>query len=450
MLTDLRFALRQLLKSPGFTLLAVITLTLGIGLNTAIFSLINDLFLRGLPFKEPGRLVHIYSGEKTAEGAGLAALRAALLNFIAKARRFSTASPPTMVTAVTLTGLGDPVQIGAFRVTANYFDVLGVQPIRGRTFLPNEEEGADVAIVSEKFWHRRLGGDPNVLGRSITLDGVAHTIVGVIPNMPVPWVGPNGNEVWTTKPFVIPGFSHERMMRGTAFLRTIGRLKPGLTIEQAAPRLPALEQSYRTQNPGKIDADLKTTIVDAAGRCDRRSCARRSPRFSRRSSFVLLIACSNVANLLLVRFSGRRREIALRMALGASRASVLRLFVLESLLVSVLAGVVGALLAWQLIPLVPKITANFLPLDATAVQRLAACARVYLRAFAPHRAGDGNLSGLASFARRSGRWLEGRWPRQRAAACGNNVSAGFWSARRSRSRSLCSPARLCSSPVSLG
>ena len=144
--------------------------------------------------------------------------------------------------ALTLTGLGDPVQIFGFRVTANYFDVLGVRPIRGRTFLPSEEEGADVALVSEHFWRSRLGGDPNVLGRSITLDGVAHTIVGVVPNMPVPWVGPNGNEVWTTKPFVIAGFSHERMMRGTGFLRAVGRLKPGLTIEQARAALPSLEQ----------------------------------------------------------------------------------------------------------------------------------------------------------------------------------------------------------------
>ena len=232
--------------------------------------------------------------------------------------------------------------------------------------MPNEEEGADVALVSENFWRRRLGGDPNVLGRSITLDGVAHTIVGVLPNMPVPWVGPNGNEVWTTKPFVIPGFSQERMMRGTAFLRTVGRLKPGLTIEQARAALPALEQSYRTQNPGKIDADLKTIVVplpeDATGKL--------RPAFATlfgAVSFVLLIACSNVANLLLVRFSGRRREIALRLALGASRASVLRLFILESLLVSALAGLSGALLAWQLIPLVPKITANFLPLESSGV-----------------------------------------------------------------------------------
>ncbi|HEY3602456.1 MAG TPA: ABC transporter permease, partial [Chthoniobacterales bacterium] len=365
MITDLRFALRQLVKSPGFTILAVLTLTLGIGLNTAIFSLINDLFLRSLPFKDVGRLVQFHSGEKTATQLEWP-LSAPRFQLYREGQKLFDGFAADNGVGATLTGLGEPVQIGAFRVTANYFDVLGVQPIRGRTFLPNEEEGADVAVVSEHFWKSRLGGDPQALGRSITLDGIAYTIVGVIPNMPVPWVGPNGNEVWVTKPFVIPGFSHERMMRGTAFLRTVGRLKPGLTIEQARAALPALEQSYRAANPGKIDADLKTDVVplpeEATGKL--------RPAFAilfAAVAFVLLIACSNVANLLLVRFSGRRREIALRMALGASRTSVLRLFVLESLLVSAIAGSLGALLAWELIPLVPKITTNFLPLDASGV-----------------------------------------------------------------------------------
>jgi predicted permease len=180
--------------------------------------------------------------------------------------------------------------------------------------------------------------------------------------MPAQWVGPNGNEVWTTKPFIIPGFSHERMMRGTGFLRVIGRLKPGQTFEQVRAALPSLDQSYRTQYPEKIDAQfptiIKTLSEDVTG--DLR------PAFATllaAVAFVLLIACSNVANLLLVRFSGRRREIALRMAIGASRASVMRLFVFESVLVSAIAGVVGAILAWQLVPLVPKMAANFLPLE---------------------------------------------------------------------------------------
>jgi putative ABC transport system permease protein len=361
MMTDLRFALRQLLKSPAFTFLAVITLTLGIGLNTAIFSLINDLFLRGLPFHESTRLVHLFAKPKDRD-VGEFPLSAPRFMHYRDGQSIFAGFAAEGGAGATLTGLGDPVQLPVFKATANWFDVLGVRPIRGRNFLPQEEEGADVAMVSENFWRKRMGGDPNVLDRSITLDGVAHTIVGVLPNMPATWVGPNGNEVWTTKPFVIPGFSHERMMRGTGFLRVIGRMKPGQTLEQVRVALPSLDQSYRTQYPEKIDAQfptiIKTLSEDVTG--DLR------PAFATllaAVAFVLLIACSNVANLLLVRFSGRRREIALRMALGASRASVLRLFVFESLLVSMIAGIAGAALAWQLVPLVPRMASNFLPLE---------------------------------------------------------------------------------------
>jgi putative ABC transport system permease protein len=362
MTTDLRFALRQLLKSPGFTFLAILTLALGIGLNTAIFSLINDLFLRGLSFKEPGRLVRFYSGtnDREFEDYGISAPR--FMQYRDGQTIFDGFAAEN-ATGLTVTGLGEPVRIPAFRVTSNYFDVLGVHPILGRNFLRQEEEGADVALVTENFWKKRLGSDPNVLGRSITLDGTVHAIVGVLPNMPAAWSGPQA-EIWTTKPFVLPGFSYERMMRGTAFLRAIGRLKPGVTVEQARAALPSLAHGYQKQFPEKIDAELTTRIVplpeDVSGKL--------RPAFGTLLAavgFVLLIACSNVANLLLVRFSGRRREIALRMALGASRTSVLRLFVLESMLVSVLAGVAGGLLAWRLIPLVPKIAQNILPLEPT-------------------------------------------------------------------------------------
>ncbi|MEP6809603.1 MAG: ABC transporter permease [Chthoniobacterales bacterium] len=364
MMTDLRFALRQLRKTPGFTLLAVLTLTLGIGLSTTIFSLVNDLFLRGLPFHEPARLVHLFTQPKGGDTFDFPLSAPRFMHYRDGQTIFDgfAAESPT---AFTLTGIGNPVQLRGFRTTANYFDVLGVRPILGRTFLPQEEEGADVALVSEKFWHQRLGGDPNVLGRNLTLDGVSHTIVGVLPNLPTQWVGQNGNEIWTTKPFIIPGFSYERMMRGTAFLRVIGRMKRGQTVTQVEAALVPLAQSYRSANPGKIDADvsnlLKTLPQDVSG--DLR------PAFGTLLAavgFVLLIACSNVANLLLVRFSGRRREIALRIALGASRGSVLRLFIFESVLVSALAGIAGAVLAWQLVPLVPKLAADFLPLDPGA------------------------------------------------------------------------------------
>jgi putative ABC transport system permease protein len=366
MMTDLRFALRQLRKSPGFTLLAVITLTLGIGLNTAIFSLINDLFLKGLPFREPARVLHVFSH-----------FREQTVDFPLSAPRFMHFRDGQTIfdgfaaengNAATVTGIGDPFQVPVFKTTANYFDVLGLRAIRGRTFLPQEEEGADVAVITDRFWKARLGGDPNVIGRALTLDGVSHTIVGVIAKLPVSWTGPNA-DLWTTKPFIIPGFSHERMMRGTAFLRAVGRLKPGVTFEQARAALQLLENSYRTQYPEKIDARSGTVVKTVPEDVTENL----RPGFATllaAVTFVLLIACSNVANLLLVRFSGRRREISLRMALGASRASVLRLFVFESVLLSFFAGILGALLAWELVPLVPRLAANFLPIEegaATAI-----------------------------------------------------------------------------------
>jgi predicted permease len=368
-MNEFRFALRQLRKSPGFTVIAVVTLALGIGLNTSIFSLIDDLFLRSLPFKEPQRLLHLYSNARERNLLEQAVSVPRFQHFRESQTIFDgfAAENPS---AFTLTGLGDAVQILGGQVTSNYFDVLGVRPILGRTFLPNEEETADVAMVTENFWRKRMGADPDVIGRSITLGGVPHTIVGVLPSMPFSWVGPAA-EVWTTKPFQIAGLSYERIMRGSGFLRVVGHLKPGVTIEQARAAMPLLEQSYRARFPDKVDSasvmTVKTLPEDVTGNL--------RPAFATllaAVAFVLLIACSNVANLLLVRFSGRRREIALRMAIGASRGSVIRLFLLESLLVSVLAGLAGAFLAWHVVPLVPRMAANFLPFDPDVRVRLSA------------------------------------------------------------------------------
>src|SRR3977135_3752550 len=189
MMTDIRFAFRKLFKSPGFTLLALITLALGVGLNTAIFRLLNDLFLRGLPFQQPARLLHVFSRFKEQT-----------VDFPLSAPRFMHFRDGQIIfdgfagengIAATVTELGDPFQVPIFKTTANYFDVLGLRAIRGRTFLPEEEEGADVAVITERFWKARLGSDPNVVGRALTLDGVAHTIVGVITTPPSSWTGPN-------------------------------------------------------------------------------------------------------------------------------------------------------------------------------------------------------------------------------------------------------------------
>src|SRR5213082_1484188 len=359
-MNDVRFAFRKLHQSPAFTFIAILTLALGIGLNTAIFSLINDLFLRSLPFKEPERVVHMYSNARERNLLELAVSIPRFQHYRDGQKIFDGFAGENNV-PFTLTGLGDPVQLFGGKVTSNYFDVLGVQAIRGRNFLPEEEEGGNVAMVTENFWQKRMGGDPNVIGRSILLDGVPHTIVGVLPNLPFSWIGPNA-EIWTTKPFVVPGLSYERTMRGSGFLRVVGRLKPGMTIEQARAGLPPLEQSYRAQYPDKIDSSsvmsLKALPEDVTGNL-RSAFA----TLLAAVAFVMLIACSNVANLLLVRFTGRRREIALRMALGASRSSVVRLFVLETLLVSLLAGILGVLLASYIVPIIPKMAANFLPFD---------------------------------------------------------------------------------------
>ena len=366
-MNDLKFALRQLRKSPGFTLIAVVTLALGIGLNTAIFSLINDLFLKGLPFQEPERVLHILTkGKDRTDEFQMSAPRFMLYR---DGQTIFSGFAAENQQAATVTGLGDPLSVPIFKATANWFDVLGVRPIMGRTFLPQEEEGADVAIITDRFWKARFAGSQDIIGKTIVLDGVAHTIVGVIANMPVSWTGtPNAN-IWTTKPMVIPGFSHEKMMRGSTFLRVIGRLKAGVTLDQAKAALGTLEDDYRSQFPEKGDAQFRNIIKTLPEDVTENL----RPGFATMLTavgFVLLIACSNVANLLLVRFSGRRREISLRLALGATRGSVLRLFVFESVLISLLAGVLGAALAWQLVPLVPKLTANFLPIEQGSASAL--------------------------------------------------------------------------------
>src|SRR5437763_2528241 len=219
---------------------------------------------------------------------------------------------------------------------------------------------ADVAIVTESFWKKRLGGDPNAIGRSITLNGVPTTIVGIVPRMPVAWFGTD-TDIFCVKPFDLPGTPKELLMRGVSFLRVIGRLKPGVTLQQAQANLAAVAQSYRSANGEKADASWQPDLValpqDVTGQL--------RPAFITllaAVAVVLLIACSNVANLLLVRFTGRRREIALRVALGASRTGIVRLFVVESTLLSLMAAVLGICVALWVLPLVPKFAGQNVPL----------------------------------------------------------------------------------------
>jgi predicted permease len=359
-MNDLRFALRQLYKSPGFTFLAVITLAIGIGMNTAIFSLIHDLFLRGLPFTEPERVVHIYGEAKERDLKQLPFSVPKFWHYRDGQNVFASIAAD-WGNGYVMTGIGDPVQLLGANVTANYFDLLGIHPLFGRNFLSEEESKGDVALVTESFWRKRLNSDPMALGRSITLNGVPMTIVGVLPNLPISWFGRDA-EVFTNKPFEPPGLTKDRLLRGVSFMRVTARLKPGVSITQAQAAMPALFQSYREQHPETADNSWTSVLVTAAADVT----GNLRPAFITllaAVSAVLLIACSNVANLLLVRFSGRRREIALRMALGAERSGIVRLFVFESTLVSVIAGAIGLCLALWTVSIVPQIAGQNIPLE---------------------------------------------------------------------------------------
>src|ERR1700737_918134 len=212
MFGDLRYALRSLMKAPAFSAIAVLTLALGIGANTAIFSLIHDLFLRGLPFSEPSRILRVNSEAKDRNVQQIPFSVPRFWHYRDSQTVFSEFAADTG-TGFILTGLGDPIQLNGANQTANYMETLGVRPILGRLFLPEEEMKSDVALVSANFWRNRLNSDPQVIGRSLTLNGGPTTIVGVIPNPSVAWFG-RDLEVITAKPFELPGLTKERLMRG--------------------------------------------------------------------------------------------------------------------------------------------------------------------------------------------------------------------------------------------
>lgn len=352
MSSELRYAVRQLRKSPGFSLVAILGLALGIGANVALFSVVHSVFLRPLPYREPDRLVRLSS---TNDAQQLTRVGFSYPRFLEVQQRQEVFSHLALsaVNAFTLTGRGDPEQLIGLHASAALLPALGVEPVLGRNFSADEDRpgGERVALVSHGIWQQRFNGDASILGQALTLDGAPYTIIGVLPAAASAFPL-NQFQIWVPRPAEVPYLVPSQLNNGGFFFQAIARLRPGVSLPQAREAMNVIASGYRAANPANVDAPSQIEVVplldDAVG--------------AQRQSYlmlfgavgcVLLIACANIANLLLARFAGRRKEIAARFALGASRADVLRQLVTESMVVAVLGGAVGLLLAeWSLRALV--------------------------------------------------------------------------------------------------
>ena len=342
LLNDLRYGVRMLLKQPAFTLVAVVTLALGIGGSTSIFTVVNAALLRGLPYKAPDQLYHLWEKTPKQEFSKREFSYPDYQDY-QQNNVFEGLAAYTGARAI-LSGLGEPESVGAPRVSANFFSVLGVDPVLGRTFQAGEDVpgAAKVTVLTYGFWQRRFGGDANVVGRSLTINGENYTIVGVLPasfqfalrppDLLVPYQ-PTQNQL-TRRP-----------LHGT---NLIGRLKAGVDPSQAQSALSVIasriEQQYNDSHAGTTVriVPLQEEIVGTVRPILLMLLAA--------VGFVLLIACANVASLLLTRSLARQKEIAIRAALGASRRRVIRQLLTESVLLSLASGAVGLLIAYWGVP----------------------------------------------------------------------------------------------------
>jgi predicted permease len=339
MFQDLRFGVRMLLKNPGFTAVAVLTLALGIGANTAIFSVVNGVLLKPLPYEQPGQLVNLWEaapwGQSTVSPGAFTDWRdgSTSLEALSVVRGAS----------MNLVGEGEPESLIGLEVCASYLRILRLQPMLGRGFLPGEDKpGGDnrVVVIAHGLWQRRFGADPGIIGRNIRLNSDPHTVIGVLP----PKATLAGEDPSEDRQFLIPiVFGEDHTTRSNQLFNVIARLKPDVTREQAQAELTALKQRLQPLYPKdkedwtvkvaplheSITGGVKPTLLTLMGAV----------------AFVLLIACANVANLLLAKAASRQKEMAIRTAMGASRWRVIRQMLTESLLLGLLGGSLGVGLA---------------------------------------------------------------------------------------------------------
>jgi putative ABC transport system permease protein len=348
----------MLLKNPGFTIIAVITLALGIGANAAIFTVVNAVLLQPLPFSEPDRLVWVWGNIRNG-GNRASVSPLDYLDYRAQNTTFehfaATFSVPTFVN---LTGNGEPERLQSAVATGDFFQALGVSAALGRTFLrENEQPGQDqVVVLSYGLWQRRFGGDRSIVGKTLSLDGKSYEVIGV---MPMGFSFPQNAELWGPMNFEIAAGMKQRKAH---FLRPVGRLKRGVTLAQAQSDMDAvaatLEEKYPESNTGwnLRMVPLRDQLVGNIGPTLR--------VLFGVVAFVLLIACANVANLLLARAATRQKEVAVRMALGAGRFRIVRQMLTESVLLALAGGALGVLLATWGVELIVAFSGNSIPPSA--------------------------------------------------------------------------------------